>query len=233
MKVYGKEYVIVTIVFIIVAVASLILSKKFLKTEKQRSVYIKIIAALALINVILCRIGITLINEFKYIIPTSLCAMTSFVFSLLVIFGKPNMKSYQCFWYMAFGGGLATLIYPDFFTQTNNFFQLNICTSYFHHAFVLLLSLTMLQFGWFRPNLKKCYYFPMMFCSYIVVGAFEWHVMDIKDAMNLTEPLLKGTPLNVWFVWSVASVLIFVISLVYELVTKRRNEERKERRSKQ
>ncbi len=223
MKIFGIEHLIVLAVFIAIIVASVILSKKYLKTDKQRTIYLKVIAGLLFIAITANRIALSLLNDntWAYLLPTSLCGLSSLLISLTVLFGKPNMKSYLCFWYMAFGGGLITMVYPDFFPQTTNFFQFNICTGYFHHAISVWLCITMLSFGWFKPDFKKCYYFPMMFCVYIVLGAFEWHVFNIVDAMNLTRPLLNGTPLDIWFIWIVSSILVVLISFVYEVVTKK------------
>lgn len=59
-----------------------------------------------------------------------------------------------------------------------------------------------------------------MFCAYIVLGAFEWHVLNIHEAMNMTQPLLSGTPLNIWFIWVVGSALVAVIALITEYTRK-------------
>jgi len=184
----------------------------------------KIIAGILLVSILANRISIAILYSKPILIfPVSLCGLTSLIFSLLVLFGKPNMNAYQCFWFMAIGGGIITLIYPDFLASASSIFEVNIFTGLVHHYLCILLALQMVMFGWFRPNLRKIYYFPMMFCVYIVVGAFELHVLcEDEIVMNLTQPLLSGTILNVWFIWVMGSVVVTLIALVYELIAKKK-----------
>lgn len=223
LKVFGIEHIICLVVCVIIVILSMVLSKKYLKTDKQKTIYLKIIAGLLLVGIILNRLSIALAEGWIYLIPLSICGLTSFIFSLLVLFGKPNMRAYQCFWFMAVGGGIITLIYPDFINTASSLFEFNIITGIIHHFLCVLLALQMYMFGWFRPNLRKIYFFPMLFCVYIVVGAFEWHVLNLHVAMNFTSPLLTGTILNIWFIWVVGTAIVTCVALLYEGIIKLKN----------
>lgn len=219
-KVFGWQHLIYLGFFAILSILTIVLSKKFLKTEKSQAILIKVVAGLTLLTVILCRIGVVVNNGqgMKYFLPNTFCGFTSFVFSIVVIFGKPNLKSYQCFFYMAVVGGLATLIYPDFIGQNESFMYLPTITGFLHHSFCLLLAILMAIFGWFKPDFKTCYYFPMIYCTYIIWGLFDMTVIGVNNAMCITTPLLSGTPLYWWFVLIVGSLLVALFSFVYQFV---------------
>lgn len=222
-EVFGWQHLTFLAVFTVISVVAILLAKKFLKTKKQQTIFIKAIAFLLLFNLVLLRAEMARIFGIKYLIPTSICSLTSLIFAVLVLFGKPNMRAYHCFWYMAVGGGIITLIYPDFISQNQSIFYLSTITSFLHHGLCVVLAISMLVFGWFKPELKKVYYFPMMFCVYIVLGAFEWHVLNTSEAMNLTKPLLSGTPFNIWFIWAVSTGIVVVVALIVELIRKALN----------
>ena len=222
-KVFGWQHIVILAIFLVLLVASIILSKMFLKTEKQQKIYLKIIAGLVLASVVANRIAVAVkSNNWATLTPYTYCSMSSLVISLLVLLGKPNMKAFQCFWYMAFVGGIVTMIYPDFIGQNASVFYPATITGILHHAFDVILCSAMWQFGWFKPNLKTCYYFPMMFCSYIVVGTFIIKVLKLGNSMCINGPLLSGTPLYWWFIWSVGTVLVVLFSLAFELIAKAR-----------
>ena len=222
-KVFGYEHLLYLLVFIIVGALMIILSKKYLKDDKSQKIYLKIIALIILIIEILNRIGVASVNGWQYFFPYTFCGFSSLVISLAVLIGKPNMKLFQCFWYMAFAGGIATMIYPDFIGQAESIFYMNTITGLLHHSFDIILCIGLFMFGWFKPSLKNWYYFPMIFTSYIVLGSFEISVVGINDAMSINKPIIGDGILNCWFIWIVASILIFITSFLYEYITKKMN----------
>lgn len=217
-KIFGWEHITYLIIFVLVAILTIILAKKYLKTEKQQTILIKVIAVMLFMSVIACRIGIAIHNGWKYFLPNTLCSLTSLLFSVIVIFGKPNMKIYHCLWYMALVGGIITLIYPDFIGQNESFFYLDTFTSFLHHSFCILLCVAMLYFNWFKPEIKKSYYFPMVFCLYIVWGLFDIKILKVHDSMSINYPLLSGTCLNCWFILTIGTILVVVFNLIIELI---------------
>ena len=221
-KVYGYEHLLYLLVFIIVGALMIILSKKYLKDEKKQMIYLRIIAFIILIIEILNRIGVASVNGWQYFLPYTFCGFSSLVISLAVLFGKPNMRLYQCFWYMALGGGIATMAYPDFIGQAPSIFYMNTITGLLHHSFDIILCIELLIFGWFKPSLKNWFYFPMIFTSYIVLGAFEISMLGINSAMSINVPVIGDGILNCWFIWIVASLLVFIISFLYDYIIKKR-----------
>ena len=220
-EIFGWQHLIILGVFLVVFLVTTLLSKKLLRTGKQQTILIKIIAGLLLASVIANRISVAIkSNNLVYATPYTYCSMSSLVISLLVLLGKPDMKAFQCFWYMAFVGGIVTMIYPDFIGQNASVLFPATITGILHHAFDIILCVIMLQFKWFTPSLKTCYYFPMMFCSYIVIGLFAIKILNFGNAMCINGPLLSGTPLYWWFIWIVGSALVAVFSLICEVLKK-------------
>ncbi len=221
-KVFGWEHITYLIIFLVIAIASLVLAKIFLKERKWQVLYIKVVAGLALLSNILCRIFVAIKDSnISHAFPYTICSLTSLLLPLAVLLGKENSNLYQGLWYLGLVGGLGTMLYPDFIGQNASVFYSCTITGLLHHSFDFLLCLAMWVFGWFRPNLKKCYFFPMIFCGYITVGAFAQHVLEINGSMLITKSVLEGTPINCWFILFVGTILIALFSLVYELIKKK------------
>ncbi len=221
-KVFGWQHLTYLAVVVVVAVVGLVLAKIFIKDSKKQMIFIKILAGLTLVCNLGCRIAVIFhTGGVKYAFPYTICAMTSFVLPLAVLFGKGNSNLYQALWYLGIVGGIGTLVYPDFLSQNESFFYPATFLSMLHHTFVTILCFAMVMFKWFRPNLKKCYYFPMIFAGYITLGTFAQHVLGIDGSMLITKPILKGTPINCWFILVIGTACVALVALVYELIKKR------------
>lgn len=221
-KVFGWQHLVYLAIVIVITIVGLILAKKYIKDKKWQMIFIKILAGLTLACNLGCRIAVIFhTGGVKYGFPYTICALTSFALPLAVLFGKENSNLYQGLWYLGMVGGLGTVIYPDFLGQNDSFFYPATFLSLLHHTFIMILCFAMVMFNWFRPSLKKCYYFPMIFSGYITIGAFVQHVLEIDGSMLITKPLLKGTPINCWFILVVGTVCVALVALVYELVTKK------------
>ena len=220
-KVFGWQHLTFLAIFLVLGTVSLILAKVFLKERKGQVIFIKVLAGITLISVILNRIFVAIHHSnIASLFPYTICSLTSFALSLVTIFGKENNNAYQALWYIGFVGGLSTLLYPDFIEQNISIFYPATITGLLHHGFCFLLTIALLLFNWFRPNLKKCYYFPMIFSGYITIGTFAQHVLKINGSMLITKPILNGTPINCWFILTVGTALVVLASLVYSLIKK-------------
>ena len=217
-KVFGWQHITYLVVSIVITIATLILGKIYCKTEKQQTVFIKIIARLILATVLGCRFAVASTKGWQFFLPNTICGITSFVLSLCVIFGKPNMKIYHGLWFLAMVGGLATIIYPDFIGQAQSIFYPATIFVFLHHSLCILICCAMLMFGWFKFDYKKSYVFTILFCFYIVWGLFDIQIIGADTAMCITRPLLDGTPLNCWFILGVGTVLIFVFTFAYNFI---------------
>ncbi len=219
-EVFGRQHLTFIAIYVVLGVASLILAKLFLKERKGQTIFIKVLAGLTLFFNIGCRISVGYYFGRKYVFPSTICSLTSILLPLIVLFGKENLQVYHGLWYIALVGGLASTIYADYVSQNPSIFYLPTITGLLHHAFILLLVVAMVLFNWFKPDLKKWYYFPMIFTGYITIGTFALHVLGIENAMSITVSIISGTPLNCWFILGVGTALEVFVNLIYTLIVK-------------
>ncbi len=217
-KVFGWEHLTFMSIYLLFGVALLIIAKKYIKEEKGQIIFIKSLAVATLICNILTRIGVGMTYGWVTFFPSTVCSLTSFSLPLVVIFGKKNLNVYHGLWYIAIVGGIGSTLYPDYIGQNASIFFLPTICSLLHHAFIVLLSISMIMFNWFRPSIRKWYYFPLVFSCYITVGTFALHVLKIENAMSITVPLIEGTPINCWFILGVGTALEVSAVGLYEIV---------------
>ncbi len=200
-QLFGIEHILYIIISTILGSLIIILSYKFAKEEKTKTILLKIIATLLFISIM----GNRLSQVFRYdttrwycIIPDSYCGMTSFVLSLSVMFGKKNNCVLHFVWLLALFGGISTVIYATFVGQGPTIFYLPTFTGLLHHSFSVLLVIELLMFKQIDITYKKWYYTLFGFTCYLTVGAFLMATFDISDAFHIAEPLITNTPLTAW-----------------------------------
>ena len=119
-ELFGIEHILYIIISTLVCSLVIVLSYKYLKTEKSKMASLKVVAILLFISIMLNRLS----QVFRYgdarwyaIIPDSYCGMTSLVLSLAVIFGKKNNCILHFVWLLGLFGGISTVIYASFVGQ--------------------------------------------------------------------------------------------------------------------
>ena len=125
-QIFGWEHLTYLAVFIVFMIASLILIKIFVKSEKAKFITIKVVSALLLIFIVWNRIAIAVqYKSWTNIIPDSFCGMSSLVLALACLIGKKNNNVLHFVFYVAIVGGFLTMIYPDFIGQNHSLFYSN------------------------------------------------------------------------------------------------------------
>ena len=221
-QVFGWQHLVYAAIFIVITVAMTVLSKIYFKTEKSQTIYIKAIAGALFVSVLINRFAIAASDGWDHFLPNTLCGVTSVTFSIAVLLGKKDSKIYHALWYLALVGGLATMVYPDFLPQNESFFYINTISGLIHHSIDVLLCVALVEFGWFRPELKNWYVFPLVFSEYIVWGLFDMKVIGVSDAMCINKSILSGTPINCWFILFVGTALVIALCLVCEFFYRRK-----------
>jgi hypothetical protein len=229
-QLYGWQHLTYLAIFLVVLIATILVVHFYIKTDKQKLIFIKCLAGLLLIWIIINRVSVAIrFSDVWMFIPNSYCGMTSLVLSILVLVGKPNMKAYHFLWYMALFGGVATMFYPDFLSQDISFFYLPTISGLIHHSILLTLSIVMLQTKWFRPELKCWKYFPIGLSAYTLFGLFTMSIFGWGSAMEINSSLIDGTPLNWWFILLVGSAALLVFLLIYDRIAKKISEKTAEK----
>lgn len=228
-EVYGKEHVIYLIASTIIGAGSVILLKKYAKTEKAQSIALKIFAFLLFASILANRLS----QVFRYdqvrwycIIPDSYCGMTSLVISLAVLFGKRDNPVLHFSWLLGFFGGVSTSFYPSYVSQHSSFFYLPTFSGLLHHSFCALVVVLLFAFNQIDVTYKKWHYVIFGFTCYITVGAFLMGFFGMSDAFHIVEPLLPDTILTTWVM---APMYLSAHGLIFALFEyfKRRNKSEK------
>lgn len=200
-KVYGIEHILYFIISTVIAVAVLLLSKKYAKSEKAKEAVLKTLAVLLLCSIITNRLS----QVFRYedvhwdlIIPDSFCGMTSLVLALTVLFGKRDNGVLHFVWHLAIFGGIATVVYPSFVGQAASIFYLPTISGLVHHSFSATLGIALLMYNYIDITYKKWHYTLCGFACYITLGAFLMQTFGYSDAYHIAEPLISDTCLTAW-----------------------------------
>ncbi len=220
LEVFGKEHIIFLIIYFILGLTLLIISKIKIKSWKIELIYFRILSILIIISDLFCRIGEGIQYGFINGLPSSICSITGFVLPIIILFGKKNLGVYQALVYMGIVGGFFTLLLAPFISQGSSIFQLNTFMALLYHGLLLILCISMILFKWFKPEVKKCHYFPLVYSLYITLGAFEYFNLEIISAMSIKYPLISNTPLTCWFILLVGTILIYLVGFIYEACVK-------------
>lgn len=217
-KVFGTEHLLYLLVCVVVSVVSLILIKKFVKTKKQKTILVKVMGVALFIAIMCNRFACCgWVFDIENFFPTTFCGTTSIIFSLTLIFAKPDSSLMQFVSSCAFFGGILTLIYPDFIGQNQSIFFGKTITGLLHHTLMVYNFILILLLGYYKPTLKKWQALPLGLCVYMTYGIFNITILGHSDSMQIYKPLLEGTPFT-WFFTGILFILLYTMFLVvYEL----------------
>ena len=219
--VFGIEHFLYMGITAVLAAFGLLSAKKYLKSDKAKTIFMKSLAACLLIAIVANRLS----QVFRYdlvrweqIIPDSYCGMTSLVLALAVLFGKKDNDCLHFVWLLGIFGGISTVVYPTFIGQGPTVFYLPTISGLLHHSFSATLSIALFMFGWLHLTYKKFYCTIFGFTCYLTVGAFLIGFFGMSDAFHIYEPLLEGTPLTTWVMAPIYIVCYSLILLAVELI---------------
>ena len=225
LSVLGAVHIIYLSITLTLSFIALFLGKKFAKTEKSQSIFLKSLAALLLIWIIINRLS----QVYRYddvrweqLIPDSFCGMTSLVLALAVLFGKKDNPVYHFVWALGLVGASVTIFNPTFLDQGPSIFYLPTISGLLHHSLALVMVAALLLFGQIHITYKKWYCTFFGFTAYLTVGAFQMSVFGFPDAFHIAEPILSDTPLTAWVMAPLYAVGYGFILLLIELVRKLR-----------
>ena len=223
LNVFGSVHIIYLVITLPLSVLALFLGKKFAKSEKSQSIFLKSLAALLLIWIIINRLS----QVYRYddvrweqIIPDSFCGMTSLVLALAVLFGKKDNPVYHFVWFLGLVGASITVFNPTFLDQGPSIFYLPTISGLLHHSLALVMVAALLLFGQINITYKKWYCTFFGFTAYLSVGAFQMSVLGLPDAFHIAEPILSDTPLTAWVMAPLYTAGYGLVLLLIELVRK-------------
>jgi hypothetical protein len=226
-QLFGPEHILYIVISTVLCGGTLLLRKKFAKTEKSQNVFLKVMAALLFVAIMTNRLS----QVFRYaearwyaIIPDSFCGMTSLVLALSVLFGKKDNCAYHFLWLLGLFGGISTVIYATFVGQGPTIFYLPTISGLVHHSLSATLVVALLLLGQIHITYKKWYCTFFGFTAYMTVGAFLMATFPISDAFHIAEPLLSDTPLTAWVMAPMYAVAYALILSIIELFRRKKSQ---------
>ncbi len=232
-NVFGFEHITYLILIAILYTISIYYINNIKDDDKKVKIIIKINAAILLVLILINRISITyyevVINKtegynWSFIIPSSWCGMTSFLLSLSLLFGKKDNPLLHFICYLGMFGGPLSVLYP-YYIRSQGFFDIRSITGLLHHTLMFWLIIVSIMTGYFKPTLKKWFYYPLGFSILLLFGLFELKVLNFPVAMQLDGPLVEGAVITSWYIVAPASVIAitFALFIVEKVRQKNRN----------
>lgn len=207
--VFGWEHIVYLVIFIALAVGTLIYVNKRVKTEKGVDITVKCVGGVLLAAILANRISLIWFYDSLWaLVPNTFCGVISLVYAICMIFAKRDHLIFHFLVYAGFWGGLLVTVYPNFVGQHNSFVYVPTITGLLHHSIDLYASVLLVMTGYVKLNLKKFFAFPVGMCVLTVWGVFILDCLGdyITEAMYLFQPLVTGTFLT-WYVVGPAIIL--------------------------
>ena len=224
-KLFGFEHILYIVISTIICTITLLCAYKYIKKEKNKENFLKILAVFLFVSIITNRLS----QVFRYgdvrwycIIPDSFCGMTSLVLSVVVMFGKKDNAGLHFVWLLGIFGGISTVIYATFVDQGDSIFYLPTISGLLHHSLSATLVVALFMFKYLNVTYKKWYYTLFGFTCYLTLGAFLMQTFDMSDAFHIAEPLLPGTPLTAWVMAPMYAGAYALILFLFEIIRKRK-----------
>lgn len=224
-QVFGKEHLIYIAVSLLVAAMTIILSWRYSRTEKARTITIKCAAGILFLIIFINRLVLVFEHgdvDWTEMIPDSFCSASSYVLSLALLLGKKNNNILHFIWLVALAGGTITTFYPNFIDQHPSFMYPPTILGMMHHTWSAIVVVLMFMFGYLTLTYKKWYCTLFGFTSYLSLGAFLMCVFDYGNPFFMTGPALDGTPFTVWVIAPIYIAVYALILLIVELVRRRK-----------
>ena len=217
--VYGWEHLVYLAVFLIIAVGSLVYIYKKVKDERTVDIVVRCVGGVLLAAILANRISLIWFYSTPLaLIPNTFCGVTSLVFGICTLFCKRGHLVYHYLVYAGFWGGAIATFYPNFVVQDVSFMYPPTITGLMHHTLSMYLAVLMVMTGFFKPELKRFYAYPIGFCLIMCYGILLVDAFHYTESMYIFAPLVPGTFLT-WYVVGPALVLANLgLVVLYEKV---------------
>ena len=220
-QVFGKEHLIYILVSITVAIIACILAKRLAKTDKEKTIVIKIAAAILFIIIFTNRLALVFEYEkadWMKLITDSVCSTSSYVLSISLLIGKKDNKILHFIWLVALGGGVITTFYPNFIGQNPSFLYPPTILGMMHHTWSAIVIILVFFMDYLHLTYKKWYCTLFGFTSYLAYGSFLMCVLKFNNPFYMTAPAIDGTVFTIWVMIPIYLTVYAIILLIVELI---------------
>ncbi len=224
------------IISIILIVLILYLANKFLKTNKQKNIFLKIVGVSTFVLHIIplwfnfLKDGEALVYD-NMLFPIYYCNLTMFMLFITVLIENKQSKAFKhlaiMVAYASIIGSLVTLVYPDFYF-TNEEHGLQLYKSFISHDVMLISGLYLIIGGFVKIEYKNTITYVIGLLFYGLVGLivnflFKINNLETPNAMYLKAPPIEEVPfLNVYVVSALTVVFVIGMEYLYVKIVKRK-----------
>ena len=216
--VFGIEHILYLCCFIGLLIGEIFLIRKLKKN--QQTILIRILAGLHLCFILINRISVTYSDvviqaregyTWLNLIPNMYCGWMSLVLPIVVFVGKKDNVMLHFIAYLAFFGGVITMIYPDFL-DSQSFWDIRSITGLLHHSLMVYGVVALVMCGWMRPTLKRWYVYPLGYACLMTVGLFEETALGFTK--SIYAPLIGSMEiLTSWYMMYGVTTLLAVLTM--------------------
>ncbi len=220
--IFCTEHILYLVVTVLLSAIAIVLIKIHCKSLKAQKVAVKISGAVLLTFLICNRVACYLDTE-HYFFPVSLCGNLSLVFSLFLLFGKPDNAGFHFIVLPAIVFCACANVYPTYITQDPSFWFPATIFGLLHHSVSIYAGVLLLVLRWVNLGTKHLLAFPVGYGAFILYGIFNITVLGYEDSMNIYTPLITLGSLELnWFVIGItATVVIWAVNLAADAIEKR------------
>lgn len=215
--VFGIAHILYLCCFIGLLVGEIFLMRKL--TESKQVLLIRILAGCHLFFILANRISVTYSDvviqaregyTWLNLIPNTYCGWISLLLPIVVFTGKKDNLMLHFIAYLAFFGGVITMIYPDFL-NSQAFWDIRSITGLLHHSLMVYGVIALVMCGWLKPTLKKWYVYPLGYACLMTVGLFEETALGFTK--SIYAPLIGSmSVLTSWY-------MVYLVTTLFALLT--------------
>ncbi|MCL2862092.1 MAG: YwaF family protein [Firmicutes bacterium] len=223
---FELSHILFLVVALSLSIASLIVIKLFCKSQNSKNIVINVVAVTLFATLIWNRLSVAILNENMHqLIPDSFCTISALLLSTLtlILFKNRNHKIFHCVVYIAFIGGLVTIIYPvPAFANTGTIFEQRTFSMLVFHTLMSFLAVLLIVTGEFKPNFRNWWCMLLGMCAYLTFGHFLAHAFNVDIQMEIYRPFVPNTILEWYVVGPLSLVIMLIISISCEYLPKLR-----------
>ena len=210
-EIYGPEHLLYVLITAAVFTLLLVLLKKYITSERQKALLMRLMGVIGLLSVIWVRWCVAFMEQdgnLWYLIPDTICGTCSMFTALAFLSGKKDNNVLHAIWLIAIAGDIATMVYPDFIGDGATIFYAPTISGLWHHSWTLFCYVTARTLGLFTPDAHKCTMNLFAGAYLVVMGWFLIKVAHLPDAFYWQKPAVEGTILYL-------PLIVFLYLLVY------------------
>ena len=221
-KVFETEHIVYMLISFSLIITILILVKMYCKTDKAKTIAIKMGGGILLFLILLNRFFVSQHWNVTYL-PTSICGTISLFFGAGLVFSKKDSSILHFLTYSAIFSGFLPTVFPDYLVNGPTIFFPATITSLLHHSVCFMMSIMVLELKYITPNLKKWYAWPLGYCVLVFYGLFNIKILNQSDSMNINNPIFANTPLNFFYLGLMFFAVYIIFLFLYDTIKYKQN----------